>query len=111
MAESWAAVGRMYGEMGEWEKAVEAYGKALPAYRIERAEALIHVNRQWEAVEALKVAIQEQPGARAMAALSKTYAGMGMWRESHEWAAKALEKDPESREAWKLKEEAARRIR
>ena len=109
--DAWAAVARIYGEMGEWSKAAEHYGRALPKYRVERGEAMGKNNQWWEAVEVLKIAAQEQPGLKPRIALARAYAAMGMWREVVDWATRALEIDKDSAEAWRLREEARGKIR
>jgi 4-amino-4-deoxy-L-arabinose transferase-like glycosyltransferase len=110
--DAWAAVARIYGEMGDWARAAETYGRALPAYRVERGEALGRNNQWWEAVEVLKIAAQEQPGSiKPRLALARAYSSMGMWREVVDWATKALEIEKENGEAWRLREEARARIR
>ncbi len=110
--EAWGNVGRLYASMGDWAKAVDAYAKALPLYRVERAEAMAKQNQLWEAVEALKIAVQEQRGSvKPVLALARTYFSMGMWRESHDWAGKAVEMEPMNREAIVLRAEAAAKIK
>ncbi len=102
----WLAMGRVHHDMGELEKAAEAYGAALrlkpgdPEARSGRIRELLAVYRPAEVPALLDEAMREQPENPELLGLAAILArDLGQFREALDFVDRALTRDPRNFDA------------
>ncbi|MCJ1248601.1 hypothetical protein MMC30_005819 [Trapelia coarctata] len=90
-AEACKAAGNKFFKMGDYDKAIKEYGKAIeadpenPTYLSNRSAALISANRYHEALEDAKMADEMDPGnSKVLLRLARIYTNLGRPSEALE---------------------------
>jgi len=104
---AWHQLGNIYKDLGEEDKALEAYEFALisdeyfvGAY-LEKAKLLEQNKRYKEAIENYQITIQlDDPTAFSYHRIGKCFEALGNYANATQWYKKALHEDPMFDKAW-----------